>query len=691
MRTRSRSAPLRWRLGLALGALVLGLAACQPDSQSRAGADEAAPELLARLDQMELDIRMRPRQIDDELREMAQRAAPGSASRLAILGLRAVVLARVDEAERYEELRQQLEHWPGRENPRVAVTLRLTQAVSDARRAALSGQGKKLKKILSVLDEVDESGQPPRLLLTLYELRAGLFTDQGEFDQALRAAHRALALADGAAASPSRRIFARLQLASTYSAAQQFEQSVKALEEAEQLAAQDKRPLLRYFIEVSRGTIYQERDRAITERATLAALEAARETGLEDLISNALSNRADDFLRKKEWAGAIALTTEAVRLAQKRKDVFSESIARHNLGIALMHTGQVAQGRREVEAGFELAANAGSATGMDGLLEEYGRALQDVGLTQDAVQAYLKERQYRHQLYRDDLRKTVLEAQEALEAERRSREFELLNRDMSLKSEQLRASQLEFRLWLLMGGCVLAASTLLLLAYRRVRRTNMALQSTNERLKVQSERDPLTGLANRRHFQAAIRQREEQDRLRGSVFLIDIDHFKRINDQYGHAAGDTVLVEVSRRLRQALREDDLVVRWGGEEFLIVVKSCDPVFAQHLGQRLLEAIGGQPVVHERHTVPVTASIGFASFPVEPHGISLHWERAIDMVDTLMYMAKAHGRNKAYGVQWADAQDGESLLQLAEQMEAAWHDGKVRLSTQAGPAQWTEPRA
>ncbi|HLO94596.1 MAG TPA: GGDEF domain-containing protein, partial [Burkholderiaceae bacterium] len=381
----------------------------------------------------------------------------------------------------------------------------------------------------------------------------------------------------------------------------------------------------------------------------------------------------------------IALTTEAIRLAQKRKDVFAEALGRHNLGIALIHTGQVAQGRHEVETGFKLTIDTGSSTGLDALYEEYGRALHDVGLTQDAVQAYLKERQYRRQLYRDDLRKTVLEAQEALEADRRSREIELLNRDMSLKNEQLRASQLEFRLWLLMGGCVLAAGALLLLAYRRVRRTNMALQSTNERLKVQSERDPLTGLANRRHFQAAIRQREEQDQLRGSVFLIDIDHFKRINDQYGHAAGDTVLVEVSRRLRQALREEDLIVRWGGEEFLIVIKSSDPVFAQHLGQRLLEAIGGQPVTHERHTVPVTASIGFASLPVEPHGVSLHWERAIDMVDTLMYMAKAHGRNKAYGLQWADAPDSDSLLQLAEQMEAAWHDGKVRLSTQAGPAQ------
>ena len=689
MSTRPRFAPNRWCLRLACGVLALGLAACQPDGRTDA-ASVPSPEVLARLDALDPDLRLRPREIDDELRELSAQQPPGSASRLAVLGLRAVVLARVDEAARYEDLREQLAQWPGREDPRVATTLRLTEAVMEARRAALSNQGQKFRKILTILDEIDETGQPQRLLLTLWEMRAGVFTEQGEFDKALRAGHRVLELADGPIATLTRRVYARLQLAAIYAAAQQFDQAVKTQAEAEQLAAGDKRPLLRYFVAVNRGSIYQDRDRAITEAASQVALEAARETGFDDLIANALANRADDFLRKKEWASAIALTTEAVRLAQKRNDVYAAALGRHNLGIALMHTGQVAQGRQEIEAGFKQAAEAGAATGMDALYEEYGRALQEVGLTQDAVQAYLKERQFRRQLYRDDLRKTVLEAQEALEADRRSREIELLNRDMSLKNEQLRASQLEFRLWLLMGGCVLAAGVLMLMAYRRVRRTNMALQSTNERLKVQSERDPLTGLANRRHFQAAIRQREEQDLLRGSVFLIDIDHFKRVNDRFGHAAGDTVLVEVSRRLRQALREDDLVVRWGGEEFLIVIKSCDPVFAQHLGQRLLEAIGGQPVTHERHTVPVTASIGFASLPIEPHGVSLHWERAIDMVDTLMYMAKAHGRNKAYGLQWADATDGDGLVALSEQMEAAWHDGKVRLSTPAGPAQWTEPR-
>ncbi|HLO94597.1 MAG TPA: hypothetical protein VK195_09780 [Burkholderiaceae bacterium] len=304
MRTRTRSAPPRWRLGLAMGLVVLGLTACQPEDPRAAQAAEASPELLARLDQIELGIRMHPRQTDDELRELAAKQPPGSAARLEVLGLRAVVVARVDEAARYEELRQQLEQWPSLGDARVATTVRLTLAVIDARRAALSGQGQKLKKVLAVLDNLDETGQPARLLLTLYSMQAGLLTDQGQFDRALRAAHRVLELADGPAASPSRRVYARLSLSGTYAAAQQFEQAVKAQEEAEQLAANDKNPLLRYAIELNRSSIFTDRDRAITERASQAALDAARETGLEDVISNALANRADDFLRKKEWAGA---------------------------------------------------------------------------------------------------------------------------------------------------------------------------------------------------------------------------------------------------------------------------------------------------------------------------------------------------------------------------------------------------
>jgi len=202
-------------------------------------------------------------------------------------------------------------------------------------------------------------------------------------------------------------------------------------------------------------------------------------------------------------------------------------------------------------------------------------------------------------------------------------------------------------------------------------------------LKVQAEIDPLTGLANRRHFQAAMRQLAADGKLAGTVFLADIDHFKRINDCWGHASGDAVLVEVARRLRGVLREPDLIVRWGGEEFLVVVRALGPEAVEALAQRMLDVVGGTPVLHEGRVIGVTVSIGYATFPIEPSLLAVSWERAINLVDTALYLAKAHGRNRAYGVRTLHAKDEPQLDAIGKSLEAAWRAGEVALTHLQGP--------
>jgi predicted signal transduction protein with EAL and GGDEF domain len=125
------------------------------------------------------------------------------------------------------------------------------------------------------------------------------------------------------------------------------------------------------------------------------------------------------------------------------------------------------------------------------------------------------------------------------------------------------------------------------------------------------------------------------------------------------------------------------VRWGGEEFLIVVPERDAEAARLLAQRLLDIVGQEPVLHGDKRVAVSASIGFASFPLGPHGLALTWERAIDLVDTAMYVAKAHGRNRAYGVQGVGSSNEAELLQLMPRLEAAWQEGRAEVVTLHGP--------
>jgi len=90
-----------------------------------------------------------------------------------------------------------------------------------------------------------------------------------------------------------------------------------------------------------------------------------------------------------------------------------------------------------------------------------------------------------------------------------------------------------------------------------------------------------------------------------------------------------------------------------------------------------------VTHGGRDITVTASIGFVSLPVPPHGLRLSWERAIDLVDTVMYLAKAHGRNKAYGVERIHAADANAAAELTARLEAAWSEGQVALMALNGP--------
>ena len=96
------------------------------------------------------------------------------------------------------------------------------------------------------------------------------------------------------------------------------------------------------------------------------------------------------------------------------------------------------------------------------------------------------------------------------------------------------------------------------------------------------------------------------------------------------------------------------------------------------------MASQPVLHGGLPVPASASIGFASFPLEPTLLALRVEQAVDLVDTAMYLAKAHGRHRAYGLRRAEAADAPSLLVLARDLEAAWRDGRVELTAIVGPA-------
>lgn len=165
----------------------------------------------------------------------------------------------------------------------------------------------------------------------------------------------------------------------------------------------------------------------------------------------------------------------------------------------------------------------------------------------------------------------------------------------------------------------------------------------------QAVRDPLTGLYNRRyampHLERMVR-RTAIDHTRMAVMMLDLDRFKSINDRWGHAAGDAVLVEVAARLRAQMRAQDLLARMGGEEFLVAMPDTDPQQAQMTAQRLCACIADQGIAVGAMTpaLNVTTSIGMAFSP--PTGVAYGAEPVTEMLkraDAALYEAKSGGRN------------------------------------------------
>jgi diguanylate cyclase (GGDEF)-like protein len=155
--------------------------------------------------------------------------------------------------------------------------------------------------------------------------------------------------------------------------------------------------------------------------------------------------------------------------------------------------------------------------------------------------------------------------------------------------------------------------------------------------------DDLTGLANRRHFLARLAEEQarlqRQDTQRAAVLMLDLDHFKVINDMYGHAAGDAVLRHSAALMRNSLRQIDQVGRIGGEEFAILLSGADPAAAQVFAERLRQKIA-EPVLYESQAIPVTVSIGIAALKAQDATVNAVLHRA----DAALYRAKAEGRNR-----------------------------------------------
>jgi diguanylate cyclase (GGDEF)-like protein len=512
---------------------------------------------------------------------------------------------------------------------------------------------------------------------------------RGQRDEALAALQEALLLAERAD-NRYRRSSVLYQLSVLYYALKQGDRALAASLEAYKLGEAAGSAYAMVNARMAESAALELLERPERELAAMQdALALARRDRSPIAESRALINLSDIHLRRRQFREAHEAARGALDLARAANDPGSTATSKANIGFALFGLGRTQEGKRYTDEALAEYERSGATAEIAELLTEYGQALERAGDYKGALALYHREQKLDEEIALASHQRTVLELQEKYEADKRRREIDLLNRENGLKSTELRARELQARAWWLIAGVLAVSFAFVAVLYRKLRATNGLLGEKNRELSFQSSRDPLTTLYNRRYFQdfigdrsAQAERRREEGRTIQALLLIDLDYFKEINDRFGHAAGDAVLVAVARRLRDTLRETDMIVRWGGEEFLVFVPSAYPETLEDIARRIMRAVAMAPFLHEGVEIPTTASVGYVPMPVPPHDVALPWERAIALADKALYMAKIHGRNRAYGIHGVSPGDAATLAEAERDLERAWRAGKVDLHTLSG---------
>jgi diguanylate cyclase (GGDEF)-like protein len=519
------------------------------------------------------------------------------------------------------------------------------------------------------------------------------YAEDGNFPTALAKLQNAATMARQSG-QPLLSVIALNSLAYLYNQMREHAKAFEVLDEAYAAAAQLDSPgrmaILKttdYGVSIDSGQV----QRGL--KALLSALDLARQINAGPMIATTYVNLSDCYLKQHDYRNALSAARHALEQAQRNKDEATMATARVNIGQVYLAMGQLADGKKFIEEGMSWYEKSGHKPDLQSVLTEYGDALERAGDYAAAVAAYHRERKLSNELFENRRQKAMVELQEKYEADKRQRQIELLRQENQVKSTEIDNRRLQQRVWWLLALVFALSAVIVYFFYRKVRQANAQLEEKNQELKQQSARDPLTALYNRRHFQEFMRGRQEiaqpgaGDETVSALYLMDVDHFKHINDTYGHGAGDAVLREISDALREILRETDMIVRWGGEEFLAFLPAVPRGSLDDVARRLLNGISALTIDYQGIKLSVNVSIGFAPFPLAPGGKPMSWERAVNLVDMALYLAKGHGRNRAYGVQGFARDTGMSMEQIEQDIEGAWRAGAIELSIVQGD--WTPP--
>ena len=537
---------------------------------------------------------------------------------------------------------------------------------------------------------------PDRIDYTANQLIAVAYAEQDELPQAIAA------MMEADRARKALRLPAQPLMLQNFSALFMSAHNWKeAIVYGQRALAAHPLPAQRISILGNLGGAYQKLGKLPEAMATYRqALAVARSNGLE--APGALNTLADLLQHQHQPAQALPLLRQAAAEYARTGQTADEATAYSNIGEALASLGQRAQAAQIFDRSLALFAKADI---VQRRLELYPRIianLEAMGRYRDALAMYRDFMKLHDAHVTVASRTQVAKLESVIELERKKAELAQAEREREAQNAALaRAAAQEQRQRATVYGMLGLLALLAVVAVwnfrnsRQRKRLNQTLAAKNaeieeqhrdlarlnEAIRRQSEEDALTGLHNRRYAQAwlerlALAQAGAQRRADPEpptlLALIDIDHFKRVNDTWGHEGGDRALTHFAGILRACGRQSDVLVRWGGEEFLWICPATPMVEAAQLFARVRERLRHQPLVRAGSEVVLTVSMGFSLYPPWP-GASAHSALSLRIADAALYRAKACGRDTWAGFTASgslDASASEPGMQDAsvEQLEA-----------------------
>jgi diguanylate cyclase (GGDEF)-like protein len=537
------------------------------------------------------------------------------------------------------------------------------------------------------LSELLADARNPRVLYWVHGLLGRLYRIDGQYDKALVHYDAALValMTTNDERTLTRRSYLNLQIALVHSELQNWQRARQLMEELISEAKQQNQTQILPELYLSLGYVLAgQKDYTAAEAINKQGLEGARQQNNQLLALTFLNNLGSIYIEHKDYPSARQVLTQALTEVLPLNDPDNEQIIRFNLGYIKAIQDDAEQGLAEMQQAFSYYQQKGNKAEIEGYLTWFANAYRELKDYQKLADTLEWQLRLREEIMSEKREKSISDLQTRYDMKAQTQRITILQQQNELQQQLLENKQLQQRITLLFILLMSLAAIMLMQLYRKVRRSNLRLRDLNKQLEYQSIRDPLTGLFNRRAMQEKMAKRHQEPRPEScSLLLLDIDFFKHINDHYGHAAGDAVLVEISKRLTALCQDNELVIRWGGEEFLLVLQRLQQTAIDNLCQTLLRKVSELPVEFEGKTIPVTISGGFINLPfadVPEH--QFNWERVLQVADMALYLSKVNGRNQINLVTGLRVPFSEAEPHLQSDLSGAIREQMIHYHTIAG---------